>query len=93
VDRVWTRRRIPIRRALLAGDPSSDPDNRTETPPILGRSANPIDPPSALPFHTRSRSRSPLRKCDAKTDCHRIEMGHEAAAILAIPGSGTASRR
>jgi peptide/nickel transport system ATP-binding protein len=74
----------PYTRALLAAMLSSDPDNRTETPPI-----------SAIRQSDRSAARLPvtpmpvcgaaLRKCDAKLS-DVDTMGHQAACYMAIAG-------
>src|SRR3978361_548273 len=53
VDQAWEATAHPNPGALLAAMPSSDPDNRTKTPPITGDPPNPIDPPSGCRFHTR----------------------------------------
>src|SRR5206468_2712106 len=53
VDKVWDAPAHSYTQALLAAMPSSDPANRTETPPISGDPPNPIDPPPGCRFHTR----------------------------------------
>jgi peptide/nickel transport system ATP-binding protein len=88
VDKVWDMPAHPYTRALLAAMPSSDPDNRTETPPISGDPPNPIDPPSGCRFHTRCPFAEPLcAKATPKLTAVDT-MGHEAACYMAIPGSG-----
>jgi peptide/nickel transport system ATP-binding protein len=87
VDRVWDSPAHPYTQALLAAMPSSDPDRRTETPPISGDPPNPIDPPPGCGFHTRCPFAEPL--CGAATPklTALAATGHQAACYMAIPGS------
>ncbi|WP_371423350.1 ABC transporter ATP-binding protein [Tardiphaga sp.] len=88
VDEVWDKPAHPYTRALLAAMPSSDPDKRTETPPITGDPPNPIDPPSGCRFHTRCPFAEAM--CgEATPKLTEITVtGHQAACYMAIPGSG-----
>jgi peptide/nickel transport system ATP-binding protein len=88
VDRVWDHPAHPYTRALLAAMPSSDPDRRTETPPISGDPPNPIDPPSGCRFHTRCPFAEPLCANATPKLTALDTMGHQAACYMAIPGSG-----
>lgn len=88
VEQVWAKPAHPYTRALLAAMPSSDPDRRTEVPPISGDPPNPIDPPSGCRFHTRC----PFAEAPCANVAPRLTeldtMGHQAACHMAIPGSG-----
>jgi peptide/nickel transport system ATP-binding protein len=88
VDRVWEAPAHPYTQALLAAMPSSDPDHRTETPPISGDPPNPIDPPSGCRFHTRCPFAEPL--CAKATPGLEAldKTDHQAACYMAIAGSG-----
>ncbi|MGC2780971.1 MAG: oligopeptide/dipeptide ABC transporter ATP-binding protein [Bradyrhizobium sp.] len=88
VEQVWAKPAHPYTRALLAAMPSSDPDNRTEVPPLSGDPPNPIDPPAGCRFHTRC----PFAEAPCSNVAPRLTeldtMGHQAACHMAIPGSG-----
>lgn len=86
VDQVCTGRRIPT-RALLAAMPSSDPDRRTETPPITGDPPNPIDRSPGCRFHTRCPFAEPLCANATPKLTALDRMGHDAACYMAVPGS------
>src|SRR5579872_243971 len=88
VDEVWDNPAHPYTRALLAAMPSSDPDNRTQTPPISGDPPNPIDPPPGCRFHTRCPFAEPLCANATPKLFPLGKMGHQAACYMAIPGSG-----
>jgi peptide/nickel transport system ATP-binding protein len=88
VEQVWAKPAHPYTRALLAAMPSSDPDRRTEVPPISGDPPNPIDPPPGCRFHTRCPFAEPLCANSAPKLTALDSMGHQAACHMAIPGSG-----
>ena len=88
VEQVWDKPAHPYTRALLAAMPSSDPDNRTKTPPISGDPPNPIDPPPGCRFHTRCPFAEAV--CgDVDPALTQIDaLGHQAACHMVIAGSG-----
>ncbi|RJF76983.1 ABC transporter ATP-binding protein [Rhodopseudomonas palustris] len=88
VDQVWDQPAHPYTRALLAAMPSSDPDRRTEVPPITGDPPNPIDPPAGCRFHTRCPFAEPLCGATSPKLTALDASGHQAACFMAIPGSG-----
>src|SRR5438105_730338 len=88
VDKVWDKPAHPYTRALLAAMPSSDPDNRTESPPITGDPPNPIDPPAGCRFHTRCPFAEPLCANATPQLSAVVTTDHEVACYMAIAGSG-----
>jgi peptide/nickel transport system ATP-binding protein len=88
VEQVWEAPAHPYTRALLAAMPSSDPDRRTEVPPISGDPPNPIDPPPGCRFHTRCPHAEPLCATVKPRLSSQGEIGHQAACHMAIAGSG-----
>jgi len=78
VEKVWDAPAHPYTKALLVAMPSSDPDNRTRTPPISGDPPNPIDP-GGCRFHTRCPFAEPLCANATPKFSAIATMGHQAA--------------
>ncbi|MFT4116087.1 ABC transporter ATP-binding protein [Bradyrhizobium sp.] len=88
VDDIWENPSHPYTRALLAAMPSTDPDNRTASPPLAGDPPNPIDPPPGCRFHTRCPFTEPIC-AERKPDLSEVAAsGHRAACFMVIPNSG-----
>jgi peptide/nickel transport system ATP-binding protein len=60
VEAIYARPAHPYTRALLAAQPSMDPERRIEEPPITGDPPNPIAPPAGCRFHTRCPFAEPV---------------------------------
>lgn len=88
VDDVWNAPAHPYTEALLAAMPSTDPDNRTQTPPITGDPPNPIDPPPGCRFHTRCAIAESLCSQKVPVLTQIAPSGHQAACHARIAGSG-----
>ena len=77
----------PYTRALLSSMPATDPDDRTEAPPLAGDPPNPINPPSGCRFHPRCALAAPV--CSQRTP-RPVVVGtaHGVACLVHEPGSG-----
>ena len=67
--------------------PSSDPDNRTQEPPITGDPPNPIDPPSGCRFHTRCPFAEAVCSGESPKLTQIDAAGHQVACYMFIPGA------
>ncbi len=87
VDSIFAAPAHPYTQALLASRPSMDPDQRRTEPPLTGDPPNPVNPPSGCRFRTRCRLAEPV--C-ATAVPHLAAAGddHQAACLIAVPGSG-----
>ena len=91
-DAVFGAPSHPYTAALLASMSKMDPDERTEEAPLAGDPPNPINPPSGCRFHPRCAFAEPV--CSA-TEPTLFDAGpaHEAACLMALPGSGHSRSR
>ncbi|MDR3493855.1 MAG: ABC transporter ATP-binding protein [Ancalomicrobiaceae bacterium] len=60
VEDIYTQPKHPYTMALLASRLEIDPDQRIDTPPIVGDPPNPINPPSGCRFRTRCPLAEPI---------------------------------
>lgn len=88
VDDVWDTPAHPYTKALLAAMPSTDPDNRTQSPPITGDPPNPIDPPPGCRFHTRCAIAESLCSSRIPSLTQIAPNGHQVSCHARIAGSG-----
>lgn len=82
--------RHPYTQALLSSIPSMDPDQRTESSPLMGDPPNPINPPSGCRFHTRC----PHVQSICSQQAPKLVRGkseHPVACLMYEPGSGHTS--
>lgn len=87
-EAVYASPQHPYTRALLSAMPSMDPDARTEVAPLSGDPPNPINPPSGCRFHTRCPIAEPVCARDPPGLYVAGAVGHFAACLAIIPGSG-----
>jgi peptide/nickel transport system ATP-binding protein len=93
VEAIYAHPRHPYTRALLAAMPSMDPDRRTEQAPLAGDPPNPINPPAGCRFHTRCPFAEPVCSNSALALHVTETVGHLAACLMMVPGSGHSRAR
>jgi len=86
-EQLYASPRHPYTRALLGSMPATDPDHRTEAPPLAGDPPNPINPPAGCRFHPRCPLAAPV--CGQRVP-RPVPAGVEAgvACLVHEPGSG-----
>jgi len=77
----------PYTRALLSSMPATDPDHRTEEPPLAGDPPNPIAPPAGCRFHPRCPQAAPVCSQRAPQPVAARAV-HGVACLVHEPGSG-----
>lgn len=65
VDKIYSAPKHPYTKALLQSALEIDPDNRIETPPLVGDPPNPINPPPAVA--SGRAARMPRRSASGKS--------------------------
>ncbi|MBP6899049.1 MAG: ATP-binding cassette domain-containing protein [Burkholderiaceae bacterium] len=87
VEALYQAPRHPYTRALLSSMPATDPDQRTEEPPLAGDPPNPIAPPSGCRFHPRCALAAPV--CSQRAP-RPVAPGdaHGVACLMHEAGSG-----
>src|SRR3954447_3175584 len=86
-EELFTAPRHPYTAALLASQPSIDPDARMPEAPLSGDPPNPIDRPSGCRFHPRCRYAAPV--CSTlQPELYAAAAGELAACHMAVPDTG-----
>jgi peptide/nickel transport system ATP-binding protein len=84
---LFTAPRHPYSAALLASQPSIDPDARMTEAPLSGDPPNPIDRPSGCRFHPRCGYAAPV--CSTlQPELYAAAAGELAACHMAVPDTG-----
>jgi peptide/nickel transport system ATP-binding protein len=92
VDAIYDHPGHPYTAALLASRPSMDPDLRRTEPPLTGDPPNPVNPPPGCRFHPRCALAERLCS-DTVPKLAPLAADHDAACLIATPGSGHSQAR
>ncbi|OAT75505.1 dipeptide/oligopeptide/nickel ABC transporter ATP-binding protein [Mangrovibacter phragmitis] len=85
-EALFTGAAHPYTQALLSSMPSMDPNHRTLASPLSGDPPSPISPPTGCRFHTRCPQAKPVCQ-QVKPQLSAVSEGHQAACLMAQPGS------
>ncbi|WP_289052640.1 ABC transporter ATP-binding protein [uncultured Methylobacterium sp.] len=86
-DAILGTPRHPYTAALLASQPSTDPNARLEEAPLTGDPPNPINPPPGCRFHTRCQFAAEVCRT-REPGLDPVAPAHFAACHMAAAGSG-----